>query len=60
MGPSITRQGMYEVAEHFYTKFLPAVIDAAAEKGPGMEKKYRKMVEDELSRAEHKWIQEMP
>jgi len=60
MGPSITRQGMYEVSENFYSRFLPAVIDAAAESGPEMEKKYRKMVEEELSSAEHKWIQEMP
>jgi hypothetical protein len=60
MGPSITRQGMYEVSENFYSKFLPAVIKAASEKSPEMDKKYRDMVEEELSRAEHKWSQELP
>ena len=59
MGPSITRQGMYQVSETFYSRFLPAVIDTAAEKGPDMEKKYRKIVEEELSRPEHKWFEEL-
>ncbi len=60
MGPSITRQGMYQISENFYSRFLPAVINTAAEKGPDMEKKYRKMVEEELSRPEHKWMEELP
>jgi hypothetical protein len=54
MGPSITRRGMYEVSDNFYSRFLPAVISAAAEKSPAMEKKYRKKVNDLLSRPEHK------
>ncbi len=58
MGPSITRQGMYQVSETFYSKFLPAVINAAAQKGPDMEKKYRMMVDKELSRQDRTWIEE--
>ena len=59
MGPSITRQGMYEVSETFYSRFLPAVISAAAEKSPAMEKKYRKKVNEVLSRPEHKRDREL-
>jgi formate-dependent nitrite reductase cytochrome c552 subunit len=59
MGPSITRQGMYEVSETFYSRFLPAVISAAAEKSPEMEQKYRKKVNEVLSRPEHKRNREL-
>jgi hypothetical protein len=60
MGPSITRQGMFQVSEAFYSRFLPAVVDTAAVKGPDMEKKYRELVKKELSRSQHKWIEELP
>lgn len=55
MGPSITRQGMYKVSENFYSRFLPSVIRAAAEKSPAMEKKYRAKVNEILARPEHKY-----
>jgi hypothetical protein len=57
MGPSITRQGMYQVSETFYSKFLPEVIKAAAQNGPAMESKYRKMVDKLLSRPDRRWIE---
>lgn len=58
MGPNYAQwSGMYEVSKQFYTKFLPSVIEAAAEKGPKMEGKYRKIVAEYLSRPEHKWIE---
>lgn len=56
MGPSITRKGMEELSKNFYTKFLPAVIDAAAHKSPRMKKKYQKMVKEELSKPKHAWL----
>ena len=32
MGPDYTHwHGMYEVSKHYYTEFLPAVIEAAAD-----------------------------
>ena len=41
MGPDYTHwHGMYEVAKHFYTKFLPAVVETAAAKSPELRKKY--------------------
>jgi len=50
---------MFQVSETFYSRFLPAVIDTAAEKGPDIEKKYREMVKEELLRPEHKLIEEL-
>ena len=58
MGPSITRQGMYQVSENFYSKFLPAIIKVAAQKGPAMENKYRKMADKLLSRPDRRLIEE--
>jgi len=56
MGPDYTHwHGMYEVAKHFYTKFLPKVVEVAAEKGPALKQKYEKKVGDLLSRDEHIW-----
>jgi len=47
---------MYEVSKHFYTEFLPSVIEAAASKGLKMEEKYRTVVGDILKRDEHRWM----
>ena len=45
MGPDYTHwHGMYEVSKHFYTKFLPEVVQAAAEKSPEMKEKYERIV----------------
>jgi len=56
MGPDYTHwHGMYEVAKHFYVKFLPEVIEAAAAKGPAMKQKYEDRVKRLLGRDEHVW-----
>ena len=37
MGPDYTHwHGMYEVAKHYYTEFLPAAVEAAAGKSPAL------------------------
>lgn len=57
MGPDYTHwHGMYEVSKHYYMKFLPSVIEAAAKKGPKMGQKYRKVVQDLLQKDEHLWM----
>ncbi|MHC5066921.1 MAG: multiheme c-type cytochrome [Planctomycetota bacterium] len=57
MGPDYTHwHGMYEVSKHYYTEFLPAIIEAAATKGPEMEEKYRERVDEHLAQAEHTWL----
>jgi len=57
MGPDYTHwHGMYEVSKHFYSKFLPAAVEAAAQKSPGLKKKYQEKVEQLLARDEHRWI----
>jgi hypothetical protein len=57
MGPDYTHwHGMYEVAKHFYTKFLPAVVEAAAQKSPELKNKYQDKVEQVLAREENRWI----
>ncbi|MDP3789446.1 MAG: multiheme c-type cytochrome [Candidatus Omnitrophota bacterium] len=56
MGPDYTHwHGMYEVSKHFYTKFLPQVIEVAAEKSPALKEKYENKVQELLSRDEHIW-----
>ncbi len=56
MGPDYTHwHGMYEVSKHFYTKFLPQVIEVAAQKSPALKEKYEKKVQDLLNRDEHIW-----
>jgi hypothetical protein len=56
MGPDFTHwHGMYEVAKHFYFRFLPLVVQTAARKGAALEEKYRRMVEELLAREEHLW-----
>jgi hypothetical protein len=57
MGPDYTHwHGMYEVSKHYYTEFLPAVIEAAGTKGEAMEEKYRLRVEELLTQEEHTWM----
>jgi len=56
MGPDYTHwHGMYEVSKHYYLEFLPAVIHAAATKGPAMKEKYEKLVQEHLTKDEHLW-----
>ena len=57
IGPDYTHwHGMYEVGKHFYTEFLPAVVEAAREKSPELEEKYRRKVESLLAQEEHAWL----
>lgn len=57
MGPDYTHwHGMYEVAKHFYTKFLPAVVETAAEKSPELKAKYERRVQELLAGADHAWV----
>ncbi|MBI5625109.1 MAG: cytochrome C552 [Elusimicrobia bacterium] len=56
MGPDYTHwHGMYEVSKHFYEEFLPAVVEAAALKGPAMEMKWKARTETLLAKDEHLW-----
>ena len=56
MGPDYTHwHGMYEVAKNFYTKFLPKIIEVAAQKSPALKEKYEKKVHDLLKKDEHIW-----
>ncbi len=57
MGPDYTHwHGMYEVAKHFYIKFLPSVIKAAAKKSEDMRIKYKQKVDKLLEQEEHLWM----
>jgi len=57
MGPDYTHwHGMYEVAKHYYEKFLPAIVMAAQAKSSAMGRKYRQLVEQHLAREEHQWL----
>ncbi|MDR4499663.1 MAG: hypothetical protein MRK02_17350 [Candidatus Scalindua sp.] len=57
MGPDYAHwHGMYEVAKHYYMKFLPAVIKAAAQKSDEMKMKYEQKIEKLLEREEHLWM----
>ncbi len=57
MGPDYTHwHGMYEVSKHYYTKFLPEVIEAAATRGAAMKEKYQRVVETLLTNDEHIWL----
>jgi len=54
MGPDYTHwHGMYEVAKHFYFKFIPELMRLAEEKN--MKAKYEKAVNAILARPEHQW-----
>jgi hypothetical protein len=46
--------GMYEIAHHFYHKFLPEVQELADHAGQG--EKYKKLIADLLAKPEHLWI----
>ena len=60
MGPDYTHwHGMYEVGKHFYSEFLPAVVETAAEKSPELKEKYQKKVTELLAKEEHLWLQGM-
>ena len=57
MGPDYTHwHGMYEVAKHYYEKFLPAVVEAAETKGAAMKAKYERKVREHLNQPEHIWL----
>ena len=53
-GPDYTHwHGMYEVAKHFYFKFIPELMKLAEEKG--MTDKYEKVINELLAKPEHAW-----
>lgn len=58
MGPDFTHwHGMYEVAKHFYTEFLPKVRETAKENGGSrMAAKYEELVRELLSGDAHLWL----
>ena len=57
MGPDYTHwHGMYEVAKHFYEKFLPAIVRAAKSKDATAEAKWEARVAELLARPEHVWL----
>lgn len=57
MGPDYTHwHGMYEVAKHYYTEFLPAVVEAAEKKSPELKKKYEDRIARMMTQAEHSWM----
>ena len=54
MGPDYTHwHGMYEVAKHFYTKFLPEVVEFAERKGRGAE--WKKRIDTLMKEDQHVW-----
>jgi hypothetical protein len=57
MGPDYTHwHGMYEVAKHFYTEFLPLVVETAGEHSAEMGEAYKARVARLLERDEHLWL----
>ena len=56
MGPDYTHwHGMFEVAQNFYTRFLPEVVETVAEVKPELKPKWERKVADLLSKGEHVW-----
>jgi hypothetical protein len=56
-GPDYTHwHGLYEVAHHFYFKFLPELMKLAKEHN--MTAKYERAVNEILARPEHQWYKE--
>jgi hypothetical protein len=56
MGPDYTHwHGMYEVAKHFYTKFIPEIIETVTEVKPELKPKWEKKVAELLARDENVW-----
>jgi hypothetical protein len=57
MGPDYTHwHGMYEVSKHYYTEFLPAVVQAATQKSAALGAKYQAKVDQLLTQPEHQWL----
>jgi hydroxylamine dehydrogenase len=58
MGPDYTHwHGMYEVAKHYYFKFLPHAVKAAADVSPELKKKYEDRIKNMLdTQPEHLWL----
>ncbi len=57
MGPDYTHwHGMYEVGKHYYTEFLPAVIEAAESKNHELGEKYRQKISALMTQEEHTWL----
>ncbi len=57
MGPDFTHwHGMYEVSKHFYTEFLPSVVETAEVKSAALGRKYGQMVARILTQDEHIWL----
>ncbi|MFN0149745.1 MAG: multiheme c-type cytochrome [bacterium] len=57
MGPDYTHwHGMYEVAKHFYAKFLPEVVETAEAKSEAMGEKYAARVAELLEGDSHLWL----
>ncbi|GAX61537.1 hydroxylamine oxidoreductase [Candidatus Scalindua japonica] len=57
MGPDYAHwHGLYEVAKHYYVKFLPSVIKAAAQKSDKMKIKYEQKIKKLLQQPEHAWV----
>jgi cytochrome c553 len=56
MGPDYTHwHGMYEVAKHFYTKFIPEIVETVADVKPELKTKWEKRVAELLAKDEHVW-----
>jgi hypothetical protein len=56
MGPDFTHwHGMYEVAKHFYTKFLPEIIQTVEHVKPELKDKWKRKVDGLLTQDAHVW-----
>jgi hypothetical protein len=56
MGPDFTHwHGMYEVAKHFYTKFLPEIIQTVEHVKPQLKDKWKRKVDGLLTQDAHLW-----
>jgi hypothetical protein len=57
MGPDYTHwHGMYEVSKHYYTEFLPAVVEAAQLESDELAAKWKARVDEILTQPEHQWL----
>ncbi len=57
MGPDYTHwHGMYEVAKHFYTEFLPLVVETAEGHSKKMGDAYKTRVDKLLEEDRHLWL----
>jgi hypothetical protein len=56
MGPDYTHwHGMYEVAKHFYTKFVTEVVETVARVKPELKDKYQRRMDELLTQGAHLW-----